>query len=192
MATSRKHCTGRAREEIAAHRRAVAQLPPDKLSGVALALISVFRRGGRLFLAGNGGSASMAAHIAGEFVGRFRRERHGWPAMALTDSSIVTAIANDFGFDESFSRPLDAWVQEGDCFWAMSTSGRSQNLVDAMRLARKRKAVCVAMSPIETPLTTYASYVIPSPERSLSSAVQEVQLLAGHIICGLVEDALCE
>jgi len=192
MAVSRRHCTGRARQEIAAHRKAVAALPIEELAGVAMALISVFRKGGRLFLAGNGGSATMAAHIAAEFVGRFRRERFGWPAMALTDSAILTAVSNDLGFERVFARSVEAWVREGDCFWVLTTSGRSKNIVAAMKRARVQKAVCVAMAPIETPVTQYASYVIPAPEGAKSSATQEVQLLAGHIICGLVEDALCE
>jgi D-sedoheptulose 7-phosphate isomerase len=147
---------------------------------------------GKLVLAcGNGGSAADAQHMVGELVGRFLREREPWPAIALTtDSSILTSIANDYGFDQVFQRQVAAFGQPGGVFVGFSTSGESHNVVNAAREARSRDMHVVAFTG-QTPssLSDAADLVLSVPVTS-TPLVQEVHAVLLHVVCDMVETEL--
>lgn len=119
----------------------------DIIRNIADILVRAFKNNHRLYLIGNGGSAADAQHIAGELVGRFKMNRRPLPAVALTtDSSVMTAIANDFGYDTCFARQVDALAVPGDVVLAFSTSGNSQGIVNAVHIARNRRAIAIGFT----------------------------------------------
>ena len=143
---------------IALHKRLLAQLEGRGLDATLAAaglVIDCLKGGGRIYLCGNGGSAADAQHIAAELVGRFTRERKGLPAVALTtDTSILTSIGNDYGFEQVFARQVEALVRPGDILWAFSTSGASKNILAAAQKANALGAAILAFtgkpsSPLE-------------------------------------------
>ena len=142
----------------------------------------------RLFLFGNGGSAADAQHLAAEFVNRFQMERPPLPAMALTvDTSILTSIANDYDFDEIFAKQLRALAQPGDVALAISTSGRSRNVIRALKWARDNGVLTIGLGgPSETEMDLYCDIIlhVPSP---VTARVQECHITVGHIICAHVD-----
>ncbi|CAA9892539.1 Phosphoheptose isomerase [Candidatus Methylobacter favarea] len=142
----------------------------------------------KVLLAGNGGSAADAQHIAGEFVSRFNYDRPGLAAFALTvDTSILTAIGNDYGYEKLFARQLQAVGLPGDIFWAYSTSGKSPNVIAAMETAKQLGLKVIGFTGANgwsRPGLCDFAIEIPSAE---TPKVQEGHLLLGHIICGLVE-----
>jgi D-sedoheptulose 7-phosphate isomerase len=142
-------------------------------------------------LAGNGGSAADAQHIAGEFVSRFAFDRPGLPAVALTtDSSILTAIGNDYGYEKLFARQVQALGQKGDVFIAYSTSGKSPNILLALEEARSRGLVCVGLTGNRGgPMGEICHHLLEVPS-SDTPKIQEGHLVLGHILCGLVENAI--
>ncbi len=147
--------------------------------------------GGKLLLAGNGGSAGDAQHIAGEFLSRLNYDRAPAAALALTtDSSVLTAIGNDYGFDRVFERQVLGLGREGDVFVAISTSGRSPNILRAIEAARDRRLAVVGLtgrSGGEMAARCDLCLLAPAVATAL---VQQIHLIAGHIICGLVEARL--
>jgi D-sedoheptulose 7-phosphate isomerase len=149
------------------------------------------KQGGKILLAGNGGSAADAQHIAGEFVSRFAFDRPGLPAIALTtDSSILTAIGNDYGYEKLFARQVQALGQKGDVFIAYSTSGKSPNILFALQEARARGLVCVGLTGnLGGPMSEICDHLleVPSPD---TPKIQEGHLVLGHILCGLVENEI--
>lgn len=163
----------------------------DTLESAAQVCISCFQNGHKLLLAGNGGSAADAQHIAGEFVSRFAFDRPGLPAMALTtDSSILTAIGNDYSYQRLFSRQIQAHALPGDVFIAYSTSGASANIIHALEEARRRQVVCIGMTGNRGgPMHELCDYLlaVPSPE---TPKIQEGHAVIGHILCGLVEQSI--
>jgi D-sedoheptulose 7-phosphate isomerase len=164
------------------------------LSGIekaATAIISAFRDKKKLLLAGNGGSAADAQHIAAEFVNRFNFDRHGLPAIALTtDTSVLTSIANDYSFDKIFARQLETLGNAGDVFIGISTSGNSRNLVEAIKICRKEKIVTIGLTGSSGGQMKDLCNIciqVPSDE---TPRIQEVHSLIGHIICFIVEEEL--
>ena len=155
------------------------------------ACLAVLRRGGKVLLAGNGGSAADAQHIAGEFVSRFLFDRPGLPAIALTtDTSVLTAIGNDYGYEHVFSRQVEALGRAEDVFIGISTSGRSPNIVKAIAAARApgmKVIVFVGAQATEMAAMADVAVVAASPE---TPYVQQVHIIAGHAICAGVEAAL--
>src|SRR3989344_2518043 len=154
-------------------------------------ICSSIRRGGKVVLFGNGGSAADAQHIAAEFVGRFLTERSSLPAFALTtDPSVVTAIANDYGYNHIFARQVEALVNCDDVVVAISTSGNSENVVEGVQAAIKKGATAVALSGNGGGrLHDMANILIDVPS-SDTPRIQEVYVLIGHLICELVENDL--
>uniref|UniRef100_Q474T0 Phosphoheptose isomerase n=2 Tax=Cupriavidus TaxID=106589 RepID=Q474T0_CUPPJ len=154
-------------------------------------ICDALRDGKKVLLAGNGGSAADAQHIAGEFVSRFNYDRPGLCAFALTvDSSVMTAIGNDYGYEKLFARQVQAVGARGDIFWAYSTSGKSLNVLLAMEEARKAGLFVIGFTGQRgwvKPELCDLSIEIPSTE---TPKIQEGHLLLGHIICGLVEAAI--
>lgn len=169
----------------------VEQVLTPLISIMAARLAETLRTGGKLLVMGNGGSAGDSQHFAAEIVGRFKRERRGLPALALTtDSSILTAIGNDYGFDAVFSRQIEALAEPGDVVVGLSTSGNSSNVQRALELARQRGCVTIGLLGrdggsikefCDLPL------VVPS---SNTPRIQEAHITIIHIVCDLVEKAL--
>ncbi len=167
----------------------VADLFGPEVEDLATEVSGVLRRGGKLFFCGNGGSAADAQHLAAEYIVRFNKERKPLAALALTtDTSVLTAGANDFGFETVFSRQLQALGAEGDLLFLHSTSGESENLIRAAEVARALGIQTVAfLAKGGGRLAVLADRAIVIPTRSTARA-QEMHLALGHIICELVED----
>jgi len=162
----------------------------DLIVKAAMYMIKSFNEGGKLLIIGNGGSASDASHMAAEFVGRFQRERMPLPAIALTtDTSLITAIANDYGYDRVFARQCAALIKPGDILMAISTSGNSKNIIEAILECEKfEKVIKIAMtgnSGGELANITDISIRVPS---DVTATIQEVHRTIIHIICGIVDD----
>ena len=157
----------------------------------ANACITSLKRGGKILLAGNGGSAADAQHIAGEFVSRFAFDRSGLPAIALTtDSSILTSIGNDYGYERLFSRQVQAHGNKGDIFIGYSTSGMSPNIMRAFEEARAKELICIGFTGNRGGMMhSLCDYLIEIPS-SDTPKIQEGHLVVGHILCGLVERAI--
>jgi phosphoheptose isomerase len=150
-------------------------------------------RRGKLLAFGNGGSASDAQHLAGELVGRYLKERGGWPAIALSvDTSVLTAIANDYSYDRVFARQVEALGEPGDVAFGISTSGRSANVVAAFETARARGLSVIALTGGDGgPVGRLADVHLNVPDRA-TPRVQEVHRTIMHVICELVENRLTE
>lgn len=158
---------------------------------MAEALISSLRAGGKVLLCGNGGSAAQAQHLAAEFVGRYMRERQPLPAIALTaDTAALTAIANDYRFEDVFSRQIEALAVEGDVLIALSTSGTSADVVLAAQTARAKKVTVLAFTgQTGGELVKHADLALLVPSVT-TPIIQEIHLATGHVLCDLVERAL--
>lgn len=158
---------------------------------VALVCTTALKNGRKILLAGNGGSAADSQHIAGEFVSRFAFDRPGLPAVALTtDTSIITAIGNDYGYEKLFARQIQALGNSGDIFIAYSTSGRSPNIMLALEEAKSRGIICVGMTGNRKGgMEQLCDYTLEVPS-SDTPKIQEGHLVLGHIICGLVENLI--
>jgi D-sedoheptulose 7-phosphate isomerase len=163
----------------------------DRIEAAARACVTAFRSERKILLAGNGGSAADAQHIAGEFVSRFMFDRPGLPAIALTtDTSILTAIGNDYGYDRLFERQVQAHGQRGDVLIAYSTSGKSANILRAFAAARDRGLVTIGMTGNRGgPMRDLCDYCLEVPS-SETPKIQEGHLVLGHILCGVVEASL--
>ena len=163
-----------------------------EIHAVAEAMSSALRNGHKLLFCGNGGSAADAQHLAAELVGRFMRERRAWPALALNaNSSSLTSIGNDYGFDSVFARQVQGLGAAGDVLVAISTSGNSRNVSAAVRVARERGLHTVGLSGRDGgELREMCDRCIVIPSDS-TPRIQEMHITVGHILCGLVEDALC-
>jgi D-sedoheptulose 7-phosphate isomerase len=163
----------------------------ETLEAASRACIACLQNGGKLLLAGNGGSAADAQHIAGEFVSRFAFDRPGLAAIALTtDTSILTAIGNDYGYEKLFSRQVQALGQKGDVFIGYSTSGQSPNVLLAFKEARLRGLICIGLTGNRGgPMRELCDYLLEVPSAD-TPKIQEGHLVLGHILCGLVESAI--
>jgi D-sedoheptulose 7-phosphate isomerase len=155
------------------------------------ACIKSLQEGGKILLAGNGGSAADAQHIAGEFVSRFAFDRPGLPSIALTtDTSILTAIGNDYGYEKLFARQVQAHGNKGDVFIGYTTSGKSPNILLAFEEARKRGVICIGFTGNRGgPMSELCDYVLEVPSAD-TPKIQEGHAVLGHILCGLVEEAI--
>ncbi|MCB4791721.1 MAG: SIS domain-containing protein [Elusimicrobia bacterium] len=161
------------------------------IEGIANKLIGAYRSCKKMVAFGNGGSASDAAHFAGEMVSRFEKDRRALPAIAFTTNmSTITSIGNDYSYENIFSRQVEALVQEGDVVIAISTSGSSPNVLKAVEEAKKLKAVTVGFTgakDCKLKKVTDLCFCAPS---TVTGRIQECHILAIHIICALVEESL--
>ena len=179
--------------ELLADRQGLLDEPryEAQVSAIAAALIAAFRSGNKVLWLGNGGSAADAQHLAAEFSGRFLRARKGYPSEALsTNTSAVTAIANDFGYDRVFSRQVEAHAKPGDVVVGITTSGNSPNVVFALEEAKKQGAVAVAFTGNSGGKVSEVADLSLIGPSGYSAIIQEVHITFGHIICDLVEQAL--
>lgn len=161
------------------------------LEDAAKACVECLQCGGKILLAGNGGSAADAQHIAAEFVSRFAFDRPGLPAIALTtDSSIITSIGNDYGYEKLFARQLQAHGNKGDIFIGYSISGKSPNILRAFEEARSHGLVCIGLTGNRGgPMQGLCDYLLETPSGD-TPKIQEGHLVLGHILCGLVESVI--
>ncbi|MBT6325967.1 MAG: D-sedoheptulose 7-phosphate isomerase [Bdellovibrionales bacterium] len=152
--------------------------------------IECYQNKNKVILAGNGGSAADAQHIAAEFVSRFELDRPGLPSIALnTDTSMITAIGNDFGYEKIFTRQLDANGNKGDVFIGISTSGNSKNIIDAVKFAKENGIFTVGFSGDSGKLNELSDLSIAVPSKR-TARIQEAHIMIGHILCGIVESRL--
>lgn len=160
----------------------------EKVSSIC---VDVYRRGNKTLIAGNGGSASDAEHMAAELSGRFNFDRPGIPSIALTaNTSAITAIGNDYGYDKVFSRQIQGLGVEGDLFLGISTSGNSVNVVAAVEAAREKGMITVGLTGMGgNKLAEIADYCIQVPSSS-TPRIQECHILVIHTICSIVEESL--
>ena len=174
-------------ESIQAKKRVIESNVPV-LENITAALIKALKNGNKVLLFGNGGSAADSQHIAAEMVSRFRRERKALPAIALTtDTSILTAIGNDYSFDNVFARQIEALGELGDVAIGISTSGNSPNVIKAVRTAKQMKLVTIGLtgeSGGELKNCVDICFQAPSPS---TPHIQEVHLTVAHAICDIVE-----
>jgi len=180
-------------EQLVALANRVALEHAETIGTIATRYENALRRGGTLFFAGNGGSAADAQHLATEYVVRYQAQRPALRAVALTtDTSILTAAANDLGFDEVFARQLEALARPGDVLVLHSTSGESPNLIRAAEAARAREVLVVAfLGRTGGQLRELANvaFVVPSDD---TARIQEIHLVVQHLICDWIEERLRE
>ena len=172
----------------AAHERMASRA--DAVVNAASAIAAALKQGRAVFTFGNGGSAADAQHFAAELVGRYERHRKAWPAIALTtDTSALTAVSNDYGFEQVFARQLEALGREGDIAMAISTSGSSPNVLRGLEAAKERGLVTIALTGRGGEAGKIAAHHIAVQEER-TSRVQEVHATVLHVICELVEKEL--
>jgi len=176
-------------EESIAVKQATLQENRDKIAQVSRLILAAFEQGRSLLIFGNGGSAADSQHIAAEFIGRFQKERRALPAIALsTDTSILTALANDYNFDTVFSRQIEGLGRPGDVALGISTSGNSRNVVEAIRKAKDLGMRTIALTGQGGGnLAGLADLCLAVPSK-VTARIQEAHLLVAHVICELVED----
>lgn len=178
---------------IAAKRQFLADEAQHAVFELAVAaLVTAYRKGGRLYIAGNGGSAADAQHLAAEFVVRLKHDRAPLPAEALTvDSSILTAIGNDYGYDELFARQVAGKMREGDVFLGITTSGKSKNIVRALEQCREMGLTSIVFAGKGGGLAkALADYCIVVPGEE-TGTIQELHIVLAHTLCECVEAELC-
>lgn len=161
------------------------------MAAVATACIAALRQGKKILFAGNGGSAADAQHLAGELVSRFNYDRPGLPAFSLsTDTSVLTAIGNDYGYEHLFARQLEAVGNAGDVFIGISTSGRSPNIIKALQVARAKGLLTVGLTGRGGGLMPeLCDHCLRVPS-DLTPRIQEGHIAMGHSICQLIESQL--
>jgi D-sedoheptulose 7-phosphate isomerase len=176
------------KEAAAAHERMAAG--PGPVVEAAGAIGQALKAGGKVLAFGNGGSAADAQHFVAELVGRYEHERRGWPAVALsTDTSILTALGNDYGFDRVFARQIEAHGKPGDVALGITTSGKSPNVLRALETANDRGLVTIALTGRGGQAGTIATIHL-GVDDDRTPRVQEVHITLLHILCELVEDEL--
>lgn len=165
----------------------------DTLEEVAYVLVNTYKNGNKLLIGGNGGSAADAQHLACELVNKFYFDRMALPAIALTtDTSIITAIGNDYGYDNLFARQIQANGVEGDAFLAITTSGNSTNIIRAVEECKRKGVISIGLSGLTGgELSNKCDYCICVPS-DITSKVQESHIMIGHILCGIIEKELCD
>lgn len=159
---------------------------------IAELVVDCLKKNGKVMLFGNGGSASDSQHIAAELVGRFKKDRKGLAAIALTtNTSVLTSIANDYGYDIVFARQIEALAQKNDIVIGISTSGKAKNVACGIRQAKKMGLKTIALAGSdggELAKLADVSLIVPS---SVTARIQEAHITIGHILCELIEESVC-
>lgn len=177
-------------QNIKLHQDSIEELSPQIAKATEL-IIEAYKNGKKLLLCGNGGSAADAQHIAAEFIGRFKKERRGLPAIALTtDTSILTSVANDYWYDLLFARQVEALGDKGDILIGISTSGNSRNIIRAIEVANSKGLSTIGFLGADGGLLKNLVQTPIVVSHQASDRVQEVHIMIGHIICSLVENNL--
>jgi D-sedoheptulose 7-phosphate isomerase len=163
----------------------------ELISNIGEILIKTYKSGNKLLIAGNGGSAADAQHIAGELVSKFYFDRPALPAIALTtDTSILTAIGNDYGYEKVFSRQIEANGVKGDVFLGISTSGNSKNIIEGIKTAKNKDILTIGLTGRNGgKMKDLCDYCICVPSDE-TPRIQEAHILIGHILCSIIEEAI--
>src|SRR6187399_2300411 len=156
----------------------------EEIENIVEAILQAFKNGHRIYFCGNGGSAADAQHLAAEFSGRFYKNRVALPAEALhTNTSYLTAVANDYGYDQVYSRLVEGITQEGDILIGLSTSGNSPSIVEAFKVARGKGVITIGFTGEDGGgMKTYCDYLVNVPSKN-TPRIQESHIMLGHIIC---------
>jgi len=161
----------------------------DDIAEVAKIFLDVLKNGNKILIFGNGGSAGDAQHISAELTGRFVKERKALPAIALTtDTSAITAIANDYSFDKVFSRQIEALAKEGDLAFGISTSGNSKNVIEGLKIAKSLNCITIGLSGRDGGVMSNfcdKNLIIKS---NTTARIQEMHILIGHMICSIIDE----
>lgn len=178
-------------EENAQVQRTIAKDKTHEIEEMVNLILTAYRSGGKVILFGNGGSAADAQHLAGELVGKFKLERQALPAIALTtNTSILTALSNDYGYETVFGRQVEALATEKDVIVGLSTSGNSPNVIEAIKIAKARGAKTIGLTGGNGGrLAEMADLVLVVPSDN-TPQIQEMHITIGHIVCELVESEL--
>ena len=181
-------------DEISAHLQSAQKM--ESLAGTlecaANLAIDTLKGGGKILIFGNGGSAADAQHIAAELTGRYKKERRGLSAIALsTDTSALTAIGNDYGYSDVFSRQYEALPRKNELAWGISTSGNSQNVLKALKLAQQMGCKTLGFSGRDGGEMVGLCDVLLIAPSSDTPRIQEMHILMGHILCDLIERSFC-
>lgn len=190
--TTAQHIKAELQESIRTKQRLLADDDLiETIGAVAEACVAAYRRGNRILVAGNGGSAADSQHIAAELVSRFYFDRPGLPAIALTtDTSMLTAIGNDYGFERLFARQVQANGREGDVFIGISTSGKSRNILAGLEEARTHGICTVGFTGATNgPMDALCDFIVHVPSTS-TPRIQESHITIGHLICADIEEQL--
>ena len=176
---------------IETHKKMVAEFESsglETIAAIAEMIIEALKKNATVYICGNGGSAADAQHISGELLGRFEFNRRALPAVALTtDTSVLTAVANDTSYETVFARQAEALVRKGDVFWALSTSGSSANILAAVKVAKNKGAMVIAFTGRENSSLEQMADICLCADNPLTARSQEIHQLAYHIICKIVE-----
>lgn len=185
-------------EHFARSQDTLAQAAGDRTLHASIVKVSdvitnSLRMGGKLLIAGNGGSAADAQHIAGEFLSRLNFDRSPLPAVALTtDSSVLTAVGNDYGYEKVFERQVLGLGKQGDVFIAISTSGRSRNILAALRAAREVGVTTIGFAgSATTEMAPLCDHILSVPSAE-TPMIQQIHIIIAHIVCGIVERNIFE
>ncbi|MBL8064277.1 MAG: SIS domain-containing protein [Chthonomonadaceae bacterium] len=163
----------------------------ERLGSLASLLAKTFRSGGQVLVCGNGGSCADATHFAEEWTGRFHKDRHPYPVMAINDGAHITCTANDYGFDQIFARTVSAFARENDLLFVLSTSGNSQNLILAAQAAHSNRAQVVGfLGRGGGNLAAECDWVWVAPGKT-ADRIQELHMLALHALIQVTEEVLC-
>jgi D-sedoheptulose 7-phosphate isomerase len=178
-------------EENAQVQRTIAKDKTHEIEEMVNLILTAYRSGGKVILFGNGGSAADAQHLAGELVGKFKLERQALPAIALTtNTSILTALSNDYGYETVFGRQVEALATAKDVIIGLSTSGNSPNVIEAIKIAKARGAKTIGLTGGNGGrLAEMADLVLVVPSDN-TPQIQEMHITIGHIVCELVESEL--
>lgn len=189
--SARENLVRKLLKESASVKIKTAKMLAEKIAEASEIIIAAYERGNKLILAGNGGSAADAQHIAAELVGRFKKERRALPAIALSvNTSVLTALGNDYGYAAVFARQIEAFAEEGDVFLAISTSGESQNILRAIMQAQKLKVTTIGLSGKGGgTLKDIAGLALVVPSDDIQR-IQEAHIAIGHIICEIIEEEM--
>lgn len=175
-----------------AERFIALQARADVIAAAIRCCVSALQAGNKILLCGNGGSAADAQHLAAELVGRYKRNRPALAAIALTvDTSILTAVANDYGYESVFTRQVEALGKPGDVLIGLSTSGNSRNVVSAVQRANELGLLTIGMTGEQSSqLKELAAYTICVPS-SVANSIQEMHIAVGHLMCDFIEQSVC-
>lgn len=191
-----KEVRKRISEIIEEHKRLVSLFESDGLDSILSAADAITERllaGGCVYICGNGGSAADAQHISAELVGKYEKQRKGFAAVALTtDSSVLTSLSNDYGYENIFYKQVESLVNSGDILWAISTSGESENIIKACALAKSKGALLLAFTGTAGSRLEEMADVCFCARSENTARAQEIHQLGYHIICGIVEENLSD
>ena len=164
----------------------------DDIDAAAQSIIHCIKSGGKVMFCGNGGSAADSQHLAAELIGRYRKDRKALPGIALTaNTSNITAIANDYSYKKIFSRQIEGLGKENDILYAISTSGKSENIIEAINAAKKLKIKTIGVTGSDGgDLSNICDILIKVPA-SMTDRIQEMHIAVGQIICDIVEETIC-